>query len=300
MKNSVTALLVASCLFGAGRAAAQVSTADRTQVEKAIRATADSFAESFKQRDAVAIAAQWTLDGVYVNEEGERFEGREAIQAEYETLFENCASDVELMIEIDSIRLINAQSAIEEGRAALVPQSPGEDRVMSRYTAVHVLQDGRWLMSHVRDTLVELPPDLGQLTDLNWLVGEWTATNNGVKLEVTYRWVENDQFLARSHTSTEGGKTTSTGLQIIGVDPTSEQITSWSFAGDGSLAVGRWLPTENGWLIDLDGVTSDGRESMATDILTPKDKDTLQWQSVERALGDDLLPDTPEVILKRK
>ena len=64
---------------------------------------------------------------------------------------------------INSIRMISPQIAIEEERAALVPQPPGENRLMSRYTAVHINQDGQWLMTDVRDTLMELPPDMGQL-----------------------------------------------------------------------------------------------------------------------------------------
>ncbi len=300
MQNSRNLSLSVICLIAMWHVAAGTGRADQAAAEKEIRAAAASFVESFKKRDAAAIAAQWTNDGIYVNEEGERFAGRESIQAEYQTLFDNSPDDLELRLEIDSIRLINPQTAIEEGRAALTPQPPGEVRVMSRYTAIHVQQDGRWLMSDVHDTLVELPPDLGQLKDLNWLVGDWSSSNQDAKLEVTVRWIENDQFLARSYSATKAGKVISRGLQIIGVDPSTEQITSWSFGGDGSHAVGLWIPHEKGWLVDSNGVMKDGTETTATDILSPKDKDTLLWKSVNRSMGDTLLPDTPEVTLKRK
>ena len=274
MMNSRNVILLVFCLVGAGyAAAAEPSAADPQDAEKGIRASADSFTESFRKRDAAAIAALWTPDGVYTNEDGQRFEGRKSIQSEYETLFANSPDGLDLRIEIDSIRLINPQTAIEEGRAALVPQPPGTDRVMSRYAVVHVKQDGRWLMADVRDTLVELPPDAGQLEDLEWLVGTWIATNKDVQLEVRCRWIEDEHFLARSHAVTESGKVTSGGLEIIGRDPSTGRITSWSFANDGGHAVGIWAPHETGWIIESSGAMADGTETAATNILSRKDNE---------------------------
>ncbi len=175
-------------------AAAEQSTPQQQAAEKEIRAGAQAFVAAFDKGDAVALAALWTADGIYVNEDGVRFQGRKSIQQEYETLFQSIP-DVRLQMEIDSIRLINADTAIEEGRAALSPQPPGAVRVMSRYTAVHVQQDDRWLMADVRDTRVELPPDAGQLEDLEWLVGTWSVTNKDAQVEVNCRWIENQQFL---------------------------------------------------------------------------------------------------------
>ena len=129
---------------------------------EAIRQAAADFAAALDRGDAKALAAHWTPDGIYIDEDGQRFVGRKAIQAEYELLFEN-TDELKLRLEIDSIRLINPQTAIEEGRAALTPQPPGAVRVMSSYTAVHVKQEGKWLMADVRDRRVELPPEPGQL-----------------------------------------------------------------------------------------------------------------------------------------
>jgi hypothetical protein len=205
-----------------------------------------------------------------------------------------------LRLEIDSIRLINPQTAIEEGRAALTPQPPGAVRVMSSYTAVHVKQDGKWLMADVRDTRLELPPDPGRLEDLGWLVGRWSSANKDRQVGVSCRWIQNQRFLARTHAVTDGGKTVSGGLEVIGRDPSTGRITSWSFTSDGGHAVGIWAPHENGWIVESVGVMNDGTVTYATNILSRKDNDTLAWKSVSRAAGDKLLPDTDEVALKRK
>ena len=275
------------------------SAADANSIPEEIRAAADSFVESFKMRDAAAIAAHWTPRGVYINEDGQRFEGRKSIQSEYETLFANSSEEFDLRLEIDSVRFINPQTAIEEGRVALTPQPPRAVRVMSRYTAVHVKQDGKWLMADVRDARVELPPDPGQLDDLGWLVGKWSATNQGVQVEVDYRWIENQHFLASTHTATESGRVTATALEIIGRDPSTGRITSWSFTNDGGHAVGIWAPHGNGWTVESAGVMKDGIPTGAANTLSYRDGNTLLWRSGNRSVGDTLLPDTDEMALKR-
>ena len=108
------------------------------------------------------------------------------------------------------------------------------------------------------------------------------------------------QILARNYAVTQSGKETSTGLQIIGVDPSTGQITSWSFSSDGGHAVGLWAPHENGWIVESSGVLKDGSETSATHILSRKDKDTLLWKSGDRSLGDAMLPDIQEVTLNRR
>jgi uncharacterized protein (TIGR02246 family) len=308
----VAGLMLAQLLVGIGvvdgqttaapTAAAPTTTAaaDADKIDKEIRASADAFVAAFQKRDAAAIAAQWTTDGVYIDELGQRFAGREAIQGEYETLFKDCGDDLAMRIEIDSIRVINAHTAIEEGRSALLPQSPDDTRVMSRYTAVHVNQDGRWLTAEVRDSFVELLPDAGDLQDLGWLVGNWGSTKNDASVEIRCRWVENNRFLLRTDAVTESGTATVGGLEVIGVDPSTQRITSWYFTNDGGHAVGVWTPTGGSWAVESLGVMEDGTETAATYILSRSDDDSLVWRSVDRMLGDATLPDMPEVTLKRK
>src|SRR5262245_41608908 len=55
--------------------------------EKAIRATADKFVKAFNAGDANAIGAEWAADGVYTDESGEEFHGRDAITQLYADLF---------------------------------------------------------------------------------------------------------------------------------------------------------------------------------------------------------------------
>ena len=297
-------LLLLSPLFvGAGVANGQSTTTPKSSnpsdAEKEIRAGADAFVAAFKKRDAEAIAAQWTPDGVYIDELGQRFAGRKSIQTQYETLFRDCSDDLAIRVEIDSVRLVNDTTAIEEGRAAMVPQPAGANRVMSRYTALQVKQDGRWLIADLRDSRIDLPPESGQLADLGWLVGTWKASNGDASVDVKCRWVENNQFLLRTNAVTESGKATAGGLEVIGIHPLTQRITSWQFNNDGGHAVGVWAPIDGGWAVESVGVTQDGTVTGANYILSRTDDDSLVWKSVLRRVGDALLPDMPEVTLKR-
>jgi uncharacterized protein (TIGR02246 family) len=298
----VAGLMLAQLLVGAGVVDGQTTAAaaDADKIDKEIRASADAFVAAFKKRDAAAIAAQWTGDGVYIDEFGVRFEGRKAIQTEYETLFKDAPDELAIQVEVDSIRLINEKTAIEEGRSAVMPQPPGASRVMSRYTAVHVNQDGRWLTAELRDTQLEVPPDAGELQDLGWLVGTWGSSKNDASVVIKCRWVENNRFLLRTHLVSESGTATDGGLEVIGVDPATQRITSWHFTNDGGHAVGVWIPMDGSWAVESLGVMEDGTETSATNILSRSDDDSLVWKSVDRMVGDVLLPDMPEVTLKRE
>ena len=300
-RSLLTSLILTSCLICLATAQeSKKSKATASPDEKAIRAAAADFVAAFNRGDAKGVADHWTENGVYTNEAGARFEGRKSIQSEYETLFKTAPKDMKLRVEVDSVRLINTVTAMEEGRAALAPQPPGAVRVMSRYTALHVKQDGKWLMTDVRDSRVDLPPDMGQLEDLKWLVGTWIATNKDTQVEVKCSWIENQKFVMRLHEVTKSGKVISAGRDIIGVDPSTGRITSWSFTADGGHAIGIWSPHDSGWVVESIGVLEDGTQTSSTNVLSQKDSDTLLWESDNRMVGSTLLPDTNQVTLKRK
>lgn len=92
--------------------------------QQAIRTLSDEFVAAFNQGDARAVAAQWALEGEYVDEAGQRFVGREAIQKEYADFFAAHPGET-IRITIDSLRLIGDTVAIEDGRSSLTPPPAG-------------------------------------------------------------------------------------------------------------------------------------------------------------------------------
>lgn len=264
----------------------------------AIRAASRAFATAFNNKDAKALAGLWTEDGDFVDDAGTRLVGRKAIEKSYADYFAK-NPQAQMRLAIDSIRLLNDSAAIEDGRAFVDPPAAGPAGY-GKYTAVHVKVGGQWLMSTVRDTRVDTPSGYEKVADLEWLIGTWTAEEQGAKTVSVCRWVANKSFVERSYTVTQPDQSSSSGVQLIGFNPQQGHIQSWNFSSDGGHSIGVWSPRENGWSAEMRGVTGDGTPTTAVNRLEKLDDNAYVWQSVRRSAGGNPLPDTDEVVLKRK
>ena len=136
-----------------------------------------------------------------------------AIERQYARFFDE-QPGAKIEIKIDAIRPIGADAAIEDGHASLLPRSRAP--ASGPYTVIHAKVDGRWLMASVRE------PQRGKIgkrrsaSSLDWLVGSWQAEQNGGKMDVTFRWVANRNFLERAYSVEQGGRITTSGVQLIG------------------------------------------------------------------------------------
>jgi len=265
---------------------------------KLIRAGSEVFVAAFNKHDATAVADLWTEDGEYIADSGQRFAGREAIRKGYAQFFAD-HPDVAIRIAIDSVRLVSPNTAIEEGRAVIEPLPAGAAGI-GEYTVVHAKIDGTWFMASVRDTRIEPPATVRSAADLEWLVGTWKAEEHGVQMESVCLWVVDGRFLARRYTTTQLDGTKTSGLQLIGWNPQGGHVQSWDFSSDGGHAVGVWAPMDGGWQAKVDGTTGGGAATSATNRLRRLDDNAYAWQSVRRSLGDVLLPDTDEIVIKRQ
>ncbi len=264
----------------------------------AIRSGSQAFAAAFHERDAKAIAALWTEDGEYIDDAGRSFTGRDAIEKGYADFFAH-SPKVTLQIMIDSVRLVSADAAIEDGRAIIDPPPAGLPGI-SKYTVFHVKVDGTWRMACVRDTHVETPSGYRNVADLEWLIGAWVAEENGATMKSDCGWLANKSFIERRYTTTHADGTATSGVQLIGWNPQEGHVQSWNFSPDGGHAVGVWTPRDGGWMAEMRGVMGDGTLTTSVNLLTRLDDDAYVWQSVQRTAGDIALPDTGEVILKRQ
>ena len=264
----------------------------------AIRAGSEAFVAAFNKQDAKAIAALWIEDGEYIEDSGRRFAGRAAIEKGYAELFAGNPA-AQMKIAIDSLRLVGPNAAIEDGRAVVEPAPTGAVGVSS-YTAVHVKVDGKWLMASVRDTWIETPASVRSASDLEWLIGTWSAEEHGVQTESVCRWAVDGRFIERRYTTTQVDGTKTSGVQLIGWNPQGGHVQSWDFSPDGGHAIGVWSPTEGGWQATVQGTTGGGISTTAVNWLIRLDDNAYVWKSVQRFLGEVPLPDTDEVVIKRR
>lgn len=281
---------------GAPPAAAGGKSSDAD--EKAIRENAKAFAKAFNSGDAAAVAAFWTPEGEFIDEEGTIISGRAAIEKDYTSFFKEHPK-AHVQVAIDAIRFVGGALAFEEGTTRII-ESPGGTTSNTRYTILYVKQDGKWLMASVRDLETASTSNYELLKELEPLVGQWTATQGDLRSEMSCEWIENRNFIRRRFNLYHGDELVGSGLEIIGVDPEIGEISSWQFTGEGGLGHNVWQWDGKRWVIDAKGTTRDGQPTAATNILTPLDKDTFNWQSVDRALGDQPVPDTAVAKIVRK
>ena len=159
-----------------------------------IRQSSEAFVKAFDQGDAKAVAALWTEDGQLVDEAGQAFNGRPAIEAAYAKFFQEHPG-AKISVTVDAVRVLNDDAAIEEGRASLEPASAGAAGA-AKYTAVHVKEDGKWQMASVYESSATAPAATNNLDSLDWLVGQWSGEERGATANVVCRWLPNKTFPA--------------------------------------------------------------------------------------------------------
>lgn len=269
-----------------------------TDVDQAVRETAQRFVDAFDKGDAKAVAALWAEDGDYVDESGERTIGREAIQKKYAAFFAANAG-AKFEVAIDAIHQAGAETAIEDGRSKLTLAGQTQQASSGRYTVVHVKRNGQWQIASARDLPGEGVASGDPLVDLEWMIGTWHVEHLSAEMELTCRWLADKSFVEATYSKREGDKVTPTATQIIGIEPRSGRIASWMFTADRGYAHGLWIPHETGWAIEFEGTRADGTTTTAVNLLS-RVNDALVWKSTQRMIAGQSLPDTDEVVLKRK
>ena len=110
-----------------------------TSEEQAVRQTAAAFVKAYNAGDAKAIAAQFTPNAEFQDEQGNLFRGREEIEAEYVAFFKEYPK-AHIEIAVDDLRFISPGVAVEKGSVAVVT-APGDAVTYSRYIAVQVKRE---------------------------------------------------------------------------------------------------------------------------------------------------------------
>lgn len=259
---------------------------DRPAVAE-VTAMMRDYLEAFNRHDSTALAAHWSESGENVDlDSGETTRGRDAVEQVFASLFEEDASAA-IAIDIESIRPLRDDVAVVDGVTQMsfsIPQDPAADpddgsmavaRTGSRFSAVVIKEQGRWMLESVREAAVPSPaaPTRG-LDDLEWLVGSWEDLGEGVTASTQCYWTAGRAFLVRSHAVTfdpagaslpDAGDASIPGLlapaagksreitEVVGWDPERRQIRSWLFTSEGRFAEGWWSRDGDRWTVRLEG-----------------------------------------------
>jgi uncharacterized protein (TIGR02246 family) len=266
----------------------QTRSADR----KAIGQVSKDFVAAYNKADAQALARLWTAEGEYIVDDGTALRGRAAIEKAYQKFFA-ANPNLKLKERSESLRFVSRDTAIEEGYAR-TEKEKNNPVDTSRYSALYVREKGRWRLAVVR----EWPDEGVTLREVAWLIGTWTAKTKDGEVRTTYSWGLGKKFIQVRITIKEKDRTV-TGTQFIARDPRTDQLRSWVFESEGGFGEAVWTLDGKRWVLEAGGVQADGSELSATNILTRTGRDAFTWQSVDRTVDGEEVPDLPPVKVTR-
>jgi uncharacterized protein (TIGR02246 family) len=267
--------------------------------EAAIRTAVESYVAAFNRSDAKGLAELWSPEAVYMNPiSEEQVTGRDAIEQQFSAIFAE-AKGAKLEATTHSVKFVSPNVAVEHGTAKVIHAD--QEPVESDYTAVYVKRDGQWLLDRVTEE--DRPVDAShyeQLKDLEWMIGNWVDEDEDARIETTCHWARNQNFMVRWFAVSVRDRVDMAGVQIIGWDPSTQQIRSWVFDSDGGFGEATWRKKDQSWYVHAKGTLSDGRKASSVNIITYVDENTFTFQSVDRQTDGELLPNVDEVVVVRK
>ena len=134
----------------------------------------------------------------------------------------------------------------------------------------------------------EAPPlsAYAKLAALEWLVGTWQDKSGNQTVQSKINWAGDKNFLVRT-IDVQGNETTTDGWEIIGWDPTRQQIRSWIFDSNGGFGETTWVNSGEDWLIRASNILPDGSRSTAENVLTKVDDNKFTWdRKIERSMAN--------------
>lgn len=275
---------------------AKTKSMPQSDSETAIKSQLNALADAAAKGDGQKMATFFALDGTYVDEDGVKTAGRSSLQ---EHFTRNVRPDTKsaLKLEAQTIRLIGNDAAWIEG--STTRQTEKGKLIDTRFTMLLQNQKGNWLIQSATETSVNQSSAVDHLSDLNWLVGQWSAEQGNAKLTMSAEKVGNGHFLHLKFLLTRPGDTPRTDTQVIGWDPSKDQIVSWHFDSSGGFGYGSWRKDANKWVISAEGVEQSGWHSAATNVISLSNNDSFQWQSIKRNSDGMMYPDTDTLTVKR-
>jgi uncharacterized protein (TIGR02246 family) len=264
--------------------------------EQAIRQAVSAYENAFNKGDLDALMSVWAANAEYIDEKGAVTQGRTAIQ----NLFKHYLAGLKgakIAFQVTSIRQLTPDVVSQDGTSKLTLADG--TIVDGRFAAVWSKKDGKWLLHSARD----LPGEAGSTADagvalkeLQWMVGDWKADKEGI--DVSVRWTLNQAFLLQDYKV----KHSNAGIevkQLIGFDPLSGKIKSWTFDSLGGYGEGLWTRDGNSWVIETAGVLPGGQTGTGVNVIRHEDDQHAVFQAKRREVDGQPIADS-EVKLVRK
>jgi uncharacterized protein (TIGR02246 family) len=274
--------MVIGITFASGSAPAQDPAVIRSRAQELVKTLSDGNAE--------AVAAFWTPSGEY-SRGTVTIRGRDNIQKAYAEHFKKKPNG-RLTIQDDSIRFLSDAVAMHEGTFVAERENPA-DSVRSKFSALLVNTDGKWYLGLLREES-EGPT----VAELSWMVGDWTYKTDRSEGTLSVQFTKKKTYLL-IQTKVKDGDDEDTATQIIGIDPASRKLKSWTFESDGSIGTAEWVRTDSGWLASIVATAASGEQIKAVTTIKPSSRDEFTYQITERTMDGEKAPDIGPVKVTR-
>jgi uncharacterized protein (TIGR02246 family) len=290
-------------------AVADASAAEAPEAAE-IRSMMRDYLEAFNRHDTLALASHWSPAGESVDlDSGETTSGRDAVAGVFAALFDRDAAAA-IDIRVESVKPVRPDVAVVDGVSLL--SFDDASRAASRFSAVVVRENGRWVLSSVRESALPAAESAQHpLERLDWLSGSWESIGGDADdvghCATRCSWNAGHSFLTRSHivsvaaSSGAGGDGIPALLpadgsareisEIIGWDPDRAQIRSWVFSSDGRFAEGVWSRSGDAWQVRYEGRGADSGAICTATIERPG-PDEIVIRAEPSALAEILPPMT--------
>jgi uncharacterized protein (TIGR02246 family) len=263
--------------------------------EAAVRKSSADFVKAANARDAKASAALWAEGGEFTGGE-ETIRGRSNLEKMYAESFAATIKG-QFTIATDSVRKLSANLIATDGVLHFQPAdgSPGTN---TKFTSLLVREGNNWLVASVKESN---PRDAGvaKLADLGFLIGDWEGRRGDRDIRISYAWGDGEAFMQARFTVKEKGEIVASGIEILAKDPATQTLRSCHFDKSGTVGESTWTFEGKKWSIDAKGTHAQGDAMSATNILIPLSKDSFTWQSVERSVGGQPLPNLAPIKITR-
>jgi uncharacterized protein (TIGR02246 family) len=261
-------------LAGVLLATSAATTRGQDSATEPIRRAAEAYIAAMERGDAAELARLWTAEGDFMDSSGRVTKGRDLVKYVAQRAAGNRP---DIMVTVDSIRLVNADAAIEDGIAeASAPDGGGF--AVARYSAVWVRRGGQWLLDCVRESPPQQAAGRDYLRLLGWMAGNWVHQGEE-RIELSCRWSPDKNYLLREIRVGAAPGRTMTISQRIGWDAEKKQLTAWTFDSDGGHAVGQMQRQGNQWIVSARGVLPDGQVVSSVNTCTRTGNDGFTWES---------------------
>lgn len=282
-----------------GAKSSRSKTSESGDAATEVRAQLDALEKTLAQGTAKQLAAMWTEDGTYTDENGAIVKGRAALEERFAAIISDTGNPTVDFVP-DSNRVLSNNVVLSEG---IVRRKDGAKRTPeTRYSLVLQKKDGAWLISAATETPFLASAEEDPLTGLAWMIGDWSATDKskGASVEMKADWAANKHFITCNYVtqrSADSPKIES--KQVIGWDPRTENPISWHFDSSGGFGYGNWSNKDGKWYIQSTGIDRDGSTTTATNIISGATPSSFNWQSIDRTVDGVSYTDTASLKVEK-